>query len=90
MDDRDLLEALVRAAEQLGVRVRVEPFEDPAAGAGGSCLLRGERLLLLNAAAPVAERLAVVARALAELGCERVFLVPEAREAVERARRTRP
>jgi hypothetical protein len=90
MDDQHLLEELLRAAERLGVTVRVEPFETPAIGGGGSCVFRGDRIILIDAQAPLRERIAALTRALAELETDTVFMVPEAREVVEAMRGSRP
>ena len=83
MDDQHLFDELLRAAERLGIEVRVEPFETPAIAAGGRCVLRGGPLILIDAHAPLRDRIGTLARALAELDAERVFIVPEAREVVE-------
>jgi len=83
MDDQHLFDELLRAAETLGVAVRVETFETPAIAGGGTCVVRGERLILIDARAPLWDRIGVLARALSELANETVFMVPEAREVVE-------
>jgi hypothetical protein len=83
MNDQSLFDELVRAAEGLGVTVRVEPFETPAVAGGGHCLLQGEQLVLIDAHAPLRDRIGVLARALAELDGDRVFMVPEARAVVD-------
>ncbi|MBI2466410.1 MAG: hypothetical protein HYV62_01080 [Candidatus Rokubacteria bacterium] len=83
MDDQHLFDELLRVAEVLGVGVRVEPFETPAAAGGGSCILRGERLILIDRTAPLRERIAALAGALAELQTEALFMIPEARALVE-------
>lgn len=83
MNAEHLFEELLRAAEQLGMAVRIEPFETPAIGGGGRCVFRGEQLVLIDAQAPLRDRIRALARALAELDAERVFMVPEAREVVE-------
>jgi hypothetical protein len=86
MDDQLLFDDLLRAAKNLGVAIRVEPFETPATAGGGSCVLRGEPLILLDARAPLREQIGALARALSELDSEVVFMTPEAREAVEAMR----
>jgi hypothetical protein len=90
MDDQHLLEELLRAAERPGVTVRVEPFETPAIGGEGSCVFRGDRIILIDAQAPLRERIAALTGALAELETDTVFMVPEAREAIEAMRASRP
>jgi len=86
MDDQLLFDDLLRAAKSLGVAIRVEPFETPPAAGGGSCILRGESLILLDARAPLPERITAMARALSELDSEALFMTPAAREAVEAMR----
>jgi hypothetical protein len=83
MTDQSLFDELARAAEGLGVMVRVEPFETPALSGGGRCVLQGGHLVLVDARAPIRDRIMVLARALAELESDAVFMVPEAREVVE-------
>lgn len=90
MDDQHLFEELLRGAEQLGITVRMEPFETPATAGGGSCVLRGDRIILIDTQAPLRERLGALARALAELETDTIFMVPEARAAVEAMRASRP
>jgi hypothetical protein len=89
VDAQRLLDELVQAARRLGVEVRMEPFETPAAMGGGLCVVRGAHLVLIDQRAPLADRLRALARALGDLGSEAVYMAPEARELVERARPAR-
>jgi hypothetical protein len=86
MDAQHLLDELLQAAKRLGVEVRSEPFETPAAAAGGLCVVRGENLVLIDQRAPLVDRVRALARALVELESESVYMAPEARELVEAAR----
>ena len=92
MDDRELLDELVRVATRLGVQVRIEPFETPSARGGGRCLVGGRELILLDARAPLGDRVSALASALSDLDLDDVYLTPEARDRVEAARdaRVRP
>ena len=83
MDLQQLLDELVLAARRLGVEVRTEPFETPAALGGGLCLVRGAQLVLIDQRAPLVDRLGALARALGDLGSEAVYMAPEARELVD-------
>jgi hypothetical protein len=83
MDDQHLFDELLQAAKKLGVEVRMEPFETPATMGWGLCVVRGEKLVLIDRSAPLPDRILALARALSELESERVFMVPEAREVVE-------
>jgi hypothetical protein len=86
VDAQHLLDELLQAAKRLGVEVRSEPFETPAAAAGGLCVVRGENLVLIDQRAPLVDRVRALARALVELESESVYMAPEARELVEAAR----
>jgi hypothetical protein len=83
MDAPHLFDELVRAAEKLGVEVRVEPFETPATRGGGLCVVRGEKLVLIDQSAPLPDRILALAGALSELESETVYMAPEARELIE-------
>ncbi|MGH7412851.1 MAG: hypothetical protein ACREKJ_01450 [Candidatus Rokuibacteriota bacterium] len=86
MDAQQLLDEMVQAAARLGVEVRTEPFETPAAMGGGLCLVRGTHLVLIDQRAPLVDRLRALARALGDLGSEAVYMAPEARELVDGSR----
>jgi hypothetical protein len=86
MDDQHLFEELLQAAERLAVGVRIEPFETPATMGGGLCVVRGEKLVLIDQRAPLPDRIRALARALLELQSETVYMAPEARELIEAIR----
>jgi UDP-N-acetylmuramate dehydrogenase len=89
VDDRELFDELVRVATRLGVEVRVEPFETPPARGGGRCVVAGRELVLLDARAPLGDRVGALASALAGLDVEDVYVMPEARDRLEAARDAR-
>jgi hypothetical protein len=89
VDDQRLLEELLRVARSLGVSVRIERFETPAAAGGATCVLRGERLVLIDERAPLRDRVTALARALSEGETDTVFMLPEAREALAAPKRAR-
>jgi putative aminopeptidase FrvX len=86
-----LLAELFRAAEKLGIEVRIEPFDTGGTSAGGICKLRGKRVVLIDASASVAEQASALAEVLSNLDHERVYLTPGARDYIykEKARRLR-
>ena len=61
----------------------MEPFETPASMGGGLCIVRGEKLVLIDQSAPLLARILALARALSELESETVYMAPEARELIE-------
>lgn len=70
----ELLDAAMRCAEELGIRIR----EDWLEGAdGGECEIAGQRWLFLDLAQTPQERLAVVASCLAAFALEADAAVPE-------------
>lgn len=74
----DLLDEAIAAAERLGCRVTEDWLDGRC---GGLCVLRGERLLVLDLALTTDERLEEVLAALRELGAEQQEgLSPELRE----------
>jgi len=89
VDERELLDELVRVATRLGVEVRIEPFETPPARGGGRCLVAGREVILLDARAPLGGRIGALASALADLDLDDVYVTPEARDRVERERDAR-
>ena len=89
MDDQHLCDELLQAAGRLGIEVRMEPFETPAVVGGGLCVVRGEPLVLIDQRAPLADRIGALARALAELESETIYIAPEARELIEAIRGSR-
>ena len=61
----------------------MEPFETAAFMGGGLCVVRGERLVLIDQSAPLPERVLALARVLAELESETVYMAPVAREFIK-------
>jgi len=68
----------------------MEPFEMQATAGGGSCLLRGEQLISIDAGAPLRDRAMSLARALSEIERQTVSMVPEARDVVKAMKGSRP
>jgi hypothetical protein len=80
VDDYEKLRLLLDLARSLGLQVRPGPSHD---GQGGGALVRlkGREILFLDGRSPVAERLAVTAKALAgRPQLEEMYLAPEIRE----------
>ena len=79
MKHEDLINELQEIARQLGVTVRFEKgdFE------GGYCILKTERVMLVNRRLQPARKAVVLALALHEIGLENVFIKPAVREFIE-------
>jgi len=75
----ELIQELQEVARQLGVSVRFErgDFE------GGYCILRAQKLLLINRRLLPGRKAAVLAAAVHEIGLENLFLKPALRSYIE-------
>jgi hypothetical protein len=79
MKNEDLIQELHQAAQQLGVMIRYEKgdFE------GGYCILKDQKILLVNKRLMPVRRASVLAVALQQIGLEHLFLKPAVRAYIE-------
>jgi hypothetical protein len=79
MKNEELIQEFHDLAGQLGITIRYDKgdFE------GGYCILKDQRLLLVNRKLMPTKKAAVLAAALQEIGLENVFLKPAVREFIE-------
>jgi hypothetical protein len=79
MKHEALIEELHEVASQLGVAIRYErgDFE------GGYCILRDQKLLLVNRRLLPARKASVLAIAMHEIGLDDMYLKPAVREYIE-------
>jgi hypothetical protein len=79
MKAEDLLEELQDVARQIGVTIRFEKgdFE------GGFCILRDQRLVLINRRLMPSRKASLLALALQNIGLEAVYLKPVIRQYIE-------
>jgi hypothetical protein len=79
MKHEQLVQELQDVARQLGITVRFDQgnFE------GGYCILKAEKLLLINKRLLPVRKASVLAAALREIGLENVFLKPALRAYIE-------
>lgn len=86
MDLPRLYDELALAAEKAGIVVRTEPFDkaipEKQGGRGGLCRLKGEWLVLVDSRAPLVDRIAALASALAEVDLEHIYMPPVARATI--------
>jgi hypothetical protein len=88
MKTEQILEALEQAASQLEVRVRYDALTaSGVSSAGGLCKVKGEWWLILDRKATPADRVAMLADALAGFETDSLELPAKAREVIA-ARRT--
>lgn len=85
MDYAEKLDAILEAAERIGISVRREALGGEG---GGYCLLRGRPVLFVDVQADAATRYERTIRALAPLPeLDQVYLRPDVREDWERERK---
>lgn len=82
MDNEALLEELRETCEHLGYKIRYEKGDFD----GGHCILKEERLLVVNRKFTTEKKIITVARALSELGVDAIFVKPAVRELIEKER----
>ena len=79
MTPDQLVKELETLAQKSGIQVRFEKgdFE------GGFCVLKSERIIVVNRKIPAARRASVLALGIAEIGVDEVYLKPAVREFIE-------
>jgi hypothetical protein len=79
MTQEQILRELEELASKSGISIRYEKgdFE------GGFCVLKAERLIMVNKKLAPAKRASIVAQGLAEIGIDEVYLKPVVREFIE-------
>ncbi|MDZ7272291.1 MAG: hypothetical protein ONB30_02540 [candidate division KSB1 bacterium] len=82
MKDQDLLRSLEELVAQLGIQLRYEKGDFD----GGLCRVEDQRLLIANAALPTRKKIRVLARELARLELDQVFVMPAVRRVIDAAR----
>jgi hypothetical protein len=80
-----ILEELEAAAAKLGVKVSYEVLAETVGG-GGLCKVKGSWRVIVEKRGTVGEKAATLAKALAALDTEGIFLGPAARDLVDRYR----
>jgi len=79
MTNEELFEELKSVANELGIRVRFETGDFD----GGYCLLREEKMLVLNRRSTVPKKIRTLSMGLAEYGLDGLYVKPNVREAIE-------
>ena len=75
-----IIDELIETFKTVGYEVRIEKgfFK------GGFCLLREQKLFLLNKNIEPAKKISFLSKNLAEIGIEGIFIKPELREIIEK------
>ncbi len=77
--DDAILSELQELSQQIGYKVRYEKgdFE------GGNCLLKEQRLILINKKLEVRKKINIISRNLSEIGIDNVYIKPALRDIIE-------
>jgi hypothetical protein len=79
MTNEQILSELELLADKCGISVRYEKGDFD----GGYCVLKSERLIVINKRLPTVRRASVLAQGLAEVGINEIYLVPAVRTYIE-------
>ncbi len=79
MTNEQILKELEELADRSGITIRYEKGDFD----GGYCVLKAERLIVVNRKLVAGRRASVVAQAIAEVGVEELYLKPAVREFIE-------
>ena len=79
MTHEQILSELEQLAENCGITIRYEKGDFD----GGYCVLKAERLIVINKRLALARRTSVLAQGLAEVGIDELYLKPVVREYIE-------
>jgi hypothetical protein len=79
LTSEELFESLKSLASEMGLKLRFETgnFE------GGYCLLREEKMLVINRRSTITRKTRTLALGLHEFGLDKVFIAPAVRAAIE-------
>jgi prepilin-type processing-associated H-X9-DG protein len=78
MKEEEVLSGLEKLVESLSIQLRYEKGDF----AGGYCVLKDKRMMIVNSALSPAQRIKVLASELAQMNLEEVFVLPALREAI--------
>ncbi len=78
-----ILEELTQIAAQFGFVIRKEK----GGFRSGNCVLNSQKIIVVNVLAPYEARVSIIARVLAELPLDSVFLKPAVREYIVREKK---
>jgi hypothetical protein len=81
VSDEFILNQLEDLAQKLGIRIRYENLNlEESSGVGGLCRLKGEYVLLIQAQAPVKEKIQVLTEVLKDFPLGDLYIRPVIRE----------
>jgi hypothetical protein len=70
----EVLRELVALAERVGLLIRFDAMDPRSSSRGGSCILNGRRVVVVDRGAPVADQVGVLVRALADMNLSATYV----------------
>lgn len=89
MDDNQIAGLLEELAESLGLQIRYETIrldEELGNRPGGVCLLRGQRLIIIDPHAGLKEKIRILFEGIRHCDLDRIYIRPALRELFDRLR----
>ena len=86
ISDDALIDYLEELAEKFGIEIRYEIIkqdEDLSFVAGGFCLLKGEKVLIINPKATQKDRIRILVEAVKHFDIEQIYIRPVLRELLD-------
>jgi hypothetical protein len=84
MNDEILLSQLEELAEKLEILVRDENINlEETSSTGGSCLVEGKYIIILNSKTSLKEKIQVMIKALQQFDLREIYIKPAIRELLE-------
>ena len=88
MDKKNMLGQLEEVARSVGIDIRYDTIKKVETfSTGGLCQLRGDYVLIINAQAPLDDKIEMVADAVIRFDLSQVYVKPNVREYLERFNR---
>ncbi len=69
-----ILRELLTLAERVGLDVRFDAMDPRASSRGGTCIVHGKRVVVIDRSAPLADQVGVLVRALATVNMTAMYV----------------
>ena len=87
MDELQIVDLLEELAESLGLQINYESIwlnEELGTRPGGVCLLKGQRLVIINPQASTKEKIRILSEAVRQFDLDQIYVRPVLRELLDR------
>ena len=86
MDEPQIADLLEELAESLGLQISYEPIrldEELGTRPGGVCLLKGQRLIIINPNASMREKIRILSEAVKHFDLDQIYIRPVLRQLLD-------